>query len=270
MKLRTAIGSCGLAILLSAGPAHAALVSHWAAEGDATDSAGPNSGMLVDGVTFAPGLIGQAFHFDGTSYLTAPTTGMPTGNQDRTIDLWFNVDAYSPTVEEAFLAGYGTFGSFDHAYAILVSHFNIFGPTGDRVVFSQWGASIIGGPAIQPGTWHNLGITSSGNFATLYLDGFAVASGTLPIDTAAGTQFVVGRVPGALGGIRQLQGLVDEIRVYDTALSAEEIQALAMVPEPGTGLLVMMGLLGLVGRPVRRARPLPHPARSSSRAASHA
>lgn len=255
MKLRKVSGSCCLAIVLSAGEAHAALISYWAAEGDATDSAGPNSGTLVDGVSFAPGIVGQAFHFDGTSYVQAPTTGMPTGNQDRTIDLWFNIDAYSPTVEEGFLAGYGAFGSLDQAYAILVNHFNIFGPAGDRVVFSQWGEGIIGGPAIQPGTWHNLGVTSSGNFVTLYLDGFAVVTGTLTIDTPAGTPFVVGRVPGALGSIRQLDGLVDEIRVYDTALSAAEIQALAMIPEPGTGLLVATGLLLVASRPLCREAP---------------
>jgi hypothetical protein len=252
VKLRMAIAYFCLAILLSAGEAHAGLISYWAADGDATDSVGPNSGALVGGVSFAPGFIGEAFHFDGSSYMEAPTIGMPTGNGDRTINLWFNVDAYSPTVEEAFLAGYGVFGSFDQAYAILVNHFNISGPTGDRVAFSQWGEGIIGGPAIAPGTWHNLGVTSSGDFATLYLDGFVVATGTLTIDTPSGTPFVVGRVPGALGSIRQLDGLVDEIRVYDTALSAAEIQALAMIPEPSPALLVGLGLVALGGWSARR------------------
>lgn len=251
MKLRTSIAFFGL-ILLAAGETQAALISYWAAEGDATDSVGPNSGTLFNGVSFAPGVVGQAFHFDGSSYVSAPTTGIPAGKEDRTINLWFNIDAYSDTVEEEFLAGYGAFGSFDQTYELLVNHFNIAGPAGDRVVFSQWGSGIIGGPAIQPGTWHNLGVTNTGDFVTLYLDGAVVAAGTLTIDTPSGTSFVVGRVPGALGDIRQLDGLVDEIRVYDTALSASEMQALAGIPEPGTGLLVLAGLLGIAAS--RRAR----------------
>ncbi len=59
---------------------------------------------------------------------------------------------------------------------------------------------------------------------------------------------MIGRVPGELGDIRQLIGLVDEIRVYDTVLSDSEMRALASVPEPTTGLLLIAGLLGLAAR----------------------
>jgi hypothetical protein len=156
MKCRAAIAAFGLAMLLSVGQAHAALIAYWAGDGNADDSVGPNSGTLVDGVTFAPGIAGQAFSFDRTSYVQAPTIGLQTGNADRTLDLWFNVNSYSDTVEEEWLAGYGAFGFSGQAYAILVNHFNISGPAGDVVVFSQWGTGIGGGPAIQTGTWHRL------------------------------------------------------------------------------------------------------------------
>lgn len=244
MKLRGVIGLLTLATSLSAGEARAALISYWAADGNATDSVGPNSGTLVDGATFAPGVIGQAFSFDGTSYVRAPTTGMPTGTQDRSINLWFRIDSYAALpVEEAFLAGYGAFGSFGQVYLLTISL-----NAGNIPVWSQWGTGIAGGPTIQTDTWHNIGVTSTGNFATLYLDGDVVATGTVPFDTAAGTDFVIGRVPGELGDIRQLIGLVDEIRVYDTVLSDSEMRALASVPEPTTGLLLIAGLLGLAAR----------------------
>ena len=241
-----------LAMTLSASPANAALVSYWAGDGNAHDSVGANSGTLVGGATFAPGLFGQAFKFDGTSYFQAPTIGLPTGNHDRTLDLWFNVNAYSDTAEEAFLAGYGAFGSLGQAYEILVVHFNPGIPPIDKVAFSQWGNGFVGGRAIQTGTWHNLGVTNSTGFVTLYLDGTAEVTETLSIDTPSNTNFYIGRIPGALGKIRQLEGLVDEVRVYDTALSASEMKALAMIPEPGTGLLVMTGLLGLAASRRRR------------------
>jgi hypothetical protein len=247
MNDRAAIAALVLAALLPLGRADAALISYWSGDGNADDSVGPNSGTLVNGASFAPGKIGQAFSFDGTSYLEAPSIGLPTGGQDRSIDLWFQVNSYSDTVEEAFLAGYGAFGFFDQSYALGVVHFNISGPQDDNVFFSQWGTGV-SGPTIEPGTWHNVAVTSSGDFATLYLDGVVVGTGTVPIDTAAGSTFYMGRIPGELGDIRQLDGFVDEVRVYDSVLSASEIQLLAGVPEPTTALLVMTGVLGLAAR----------------------
>ena len=42
------------------------LISWWPAEGNADDILGDNDGTLVNGATFAPGMVGQAFSFDGT------------------------------------------------------------------------------------------------------------------------------------------------------------------------------------------------------------
>ena len=41
------------------------LVSWWPGDGNADDIEDGNDGTLLGGVTFAPGLVGQAFSFDG-------------------------------------------------------------------------------------------------------------------------------------------------------------------------------------------------------------
>src|SRR5438067_1047343 len=41
------------------------LVSWWPGDGDALDAAGSNSGTPYGGVTYAPGMVGQAFSFNG-------------------------------------------------------------------------------------------------------------------------------------------------------------------------------------------------------------
>src|SRR5207247_9680385 len=46
-------------------PTPQGLVSWWRAESNALDSADSNNGTLLNGTTFAPGLVGQAFSFDG-------------------------------------------------------------------------------------------------------------------------------------------------------------------------------------------------------------
>src|SRR6266571_630433 len=50
---------------LASGLPAAGLVSWWSADGDASDVAGGNNGHLHSGAAFAPGVVGQAFSFDG-------------------------------------------------------------------------------------------------------------------------------------------------------------------------------------------------------------
>jgi hypothetical protein len=194
------------------------LVSLWKGEGNANDSAGSNNGTLQSGATFAPGQFGQAFSFDGVNaYVQAGTTGLPTGNSDRTMAMWVNISSFDSG--EAFFAGYGNFGTTNQTYHLGTS------PTTHTLFFSQWGTGI-SGPALQTGAWYYVAVTNVGNSVTLYLNGVAVASGNLTINTpAAGTNFYIGRIPGTLGDTRKLNGLVDEVAVFNRALSAAEIQA---------------------------------------------
>jgi sugar lactone lactonase YvrE/subtilisin-like proprotein convertase family protein len=197
-------------------PPPGGIVSWWPAEGDTQDIAGGNSGMLTTGVTFAPGAVGQAFHFGGTGdYFQAPTSGLPTGNSDRTLELWVNVQQF--VASEAQFAAYGNFGTNGQTYGL--------GASGNRLFFSQWGNALLG-PSLQAGVWYHLAVTNVGNSVTLYLDGTAVATGTLPINTAGGTQFYMGSLPSPYGANRRLQGFTDEAAVYNRALSAAEIQAI--------------------------------------------
>ncbi len=193
------------------------LLSWWTGDGNANDLTGSNHGSLNGGATFSSGYVDAAFRFDGVDdYLSAPTASLPVGNADRTIELWVNADSW-PASGEAFLAGYGNFGSNNATYQL--------GTTGDRVYFSPWG-SLISGPSLVPGQWYHVAVTNVGNSVTLYVDGVVVANGSFNINTPSGTSFYAGRIPGSLGDTRRLVGEIDEISVYDRALSGDEIRAI--------------------------------------------
>ena len=197
-------------------PTGTGIVSWWPGDGNTNDIVGGNNGTLHGGATFAPGIVGQAFSFPSAgAYFQAPANGLPTGNSDRTMELWVYINAFVTT--EAMFASYGVFGIPNQAYGL--------GTSGSTVFFSQWGLGITG-PSLQTGTWYHVAVTNVGNFATLYLNGTAVASGTLPINTPGGAYFYMGSVPAPYGATRQLNGLTDEAAVYNRALSAEEIRAI--------------------------------------------
>ncbi len=205
--------------------ANAALVGFWSGNGNANDSTGNNPGTLVNGVSFAAGLNGQqAFSFNGSSYVQAGTQGSPSGSQDRTLDLWFNET--SPIAAESFLAGYGAFGNNSQAYEVLIDHRYV--PPG-VVSFSQWGQAIFG-PTIQDGQWYNLAVTTSSGFSTLYLDGTDVGSGSFVISTPSDTAFYIGAIgnsySGAIGNSYGMNGLIQDVAIFSTALSGSEIQSL--------------------------------------------
>ena len=65
--------------------------------------------------------------------------------------------------------------------------------------------------------------TAEDSFFTLYLNGMAVGSKRMNLNTAAYTSFLVGRIPQILGEMLRLHGEVDEIGIYSRALSSDEI-----------------------------------------------
>jgi hypothetical protein len=198
-------------------------LSWWAGNGGTTDRIGPNAGTLNNGVTFAQGEVSSAFQFHNTDYVSANTTGLPTGNSDRTLEMWVKVNTFGTS--ETYFGGYGAFGTGNGTYHLgtLSDH---------RLFFSQWGQAIVG-TALLTGRWYHIAVTNIGHSATLYLNGLSVATGTLTIDTPQNTSFYLGRIPGTLGDGRQLDGMVDEVSVYRRALSATEIQGIYQAGSDG-------------------------------------
>ena len=81
---------------------------------------------------------------------------------------------------------------------------------------------------ITDGNWHRIGLVRDGSYRHLYVDGMEVAKDVTPLSDLAsaegGLYFGVGSTlaPGTF-----FSGLIDDVRIYDVALSAEEIAALA-------------------------------------------
>ena len=130
--------------LLSSVPPPAGIVSWWAGDGNATDLVGSNAGTLNNGVTFHQGEVADGFNFNGNDYVSAGTTGLPTGKNDRTMEMWVKINAF-PSAGETFFAGYGNFGSDNQSYSL--------GTVGSTLFWSQWGTRSLGRPWPQtPGT----------------------------------------------------------------------------------------------------------------------
>ena len=220
-------------------------MSWWPGDGNANDIIGRNPGTLVNGATFAPGMVGQAFSLDGVDDYIDVGTGF---NLDAmTLDAWVFVDPATNTGERDIITKDNfALGGPRKIFALRTSSPDSAGNQGRAafgVCVSQTGDQCSGGPgatrlvdtiqdtAPLTAGWHHLaGVrdTAAGRFE-LYVDGALVASKSAPFDALGPVDPVANTVIGQLGpqfNGQFFQGLIDEVEIYNRALSASEIQAI--------------------------------------------
>src|SRR6266699_6846036 len=69
-------------------PVPSGLVGWWKGDGGATDAVGSNNGALVGNTSFAPGIVGQAFSFDGDNDSVMIGNPATLQLQNFTIEAW--------------------------------------------------------------------------------------------------------------------------------------------------------------------------------------
>jgi hypothetical protein len=110
--------------------------------------------------------------------------------------------------------------------------------------------------AFVMGTWYNFIGVRQGNSVALYIDGqlAATAASASPININNNVNLDIGAL--GIGDRQYFNGAVDEVQLYNHALSGAEIEAIADVPE-GSTYAAVFTLLGLAGWQRLRRRGFP-------------
>ena len=142
--------------------------------------------------------------------VTNPITGLPLGNDDRTV---FVVSSYTGFIDTFAGVVYGT-DSRDGAFGIVAKP-----SSGNFVLQGFGGNNDIESNSLAVGAgWSVQTATTSGGVGNLFLDGQLIASITNNYNTIL-EEFVVGRQVGRGGGVSMQ---IAAILVYDFALSESE------------------------------------------------
>ena len=181
------------------------LIHMWTGDGNARDAVGSNDGSLMNGAGYAPGLILQAFEFDGV---------------DDQIEVLNSHSATTFTIEAwVYLEPPST-----NWVTIYTSASQGFLLSNRKLVWFEHGDILLRNSVVSTGKWHHLAITYDEITLVAYIDGQvdavqAYAGVSLP----SGVRIGIGAHEG--NGTDPLKGLIDGLKIYDRALTEDEIQS---------------------------------------------
>ena len=222
------------------------LVSYWPADGNANDIVGGNNGTFLNGRGFADGVLGQAFSFDGVNdYVEVPDSAKLDITDEITIDFWMKraqmrVDQIEEIVDKGDCSpDFGVNSGYSVSLSRSRAVTNAGGQGTGLILWLLDGVSWIQSTKrVDDGRYHHIAVTydSSTGAQRIYIDGqldiqFNVSGGTKIITNDLPLEF--GRA-FACGDSRFYQGILDEVRIYNRALSADEIKAQYEAVSPGS------------------------------------
>lgn len=193
------------------------------------DVSGFGNSLTNNGAVQSSDRFGQqksAYMTNNTSYLTNTSTSLPlpSGSQDRTICGWGSASSAVGGVDA--IASYGSVSNND---ATSIGFYDINGDDASPYggVFSQLLSPLA--KYVYTNVWHFVCFTISSNTMTLYVNGNEVRTDPLsPPPVTSSGPIQLGRMGTA--HTYALTGTIDEVTIYNRALSIDEIRALTNQP----------------------------------------
>jgi len=218
-------------------PAPSGLVSWWPGEGNGNDIIGTNNGTPVN-VAFTNGMVGQGFYLNGTSAYVqvadpAGQLNFDVRSNNFTVALWVNLA--SPNGREYLIIDRGTQLNQPVSYQLF------FDPTWDKFSAGCWDNSVgnvkvLSVTSPTTNTWYHVAMVCDTGVIKLYVNGNREIGSPAPDGSltnipanygstrnAEGAR-TIGRYAGPTYG-NYLHGVLDEVQVFNRALSDSEIHA---------------------------------------------
>ena len=234
---------------------HASLVLQLSFEGDFLDSSGFGNDATIDPrssgtvTTTSGGISGNALSISGgLGWLEVANSASLSPTSELTMSAWVNRTGQIGNNSGIFFKG-ELVGQQPDWQIVISSGSAGSGTSINGTGFATSASSVSDNTPIPFNDWTHLATTYDGNILKYFINGNLVGTDlyTDIIDTS-GSPLYIGNRFRPSGDVGGFQGLLDEIRVYDRALSDSEIRSLAglnNVPEPPVASLLVLGLLGI-------------------------
>jgi len=178
------------------------------------DSGDGHDATITGGATSVDGIAGAALHFDGSAHGTFDTIVLP---QTHTAVYWMKLQEYR---EANTILGYS-----GHQYITEIRTSDLRMRLADSIICGMGARS--NPKPWDDGSWYHIAIVRNGATVTFYVNG---EDETYDSDYCPDTSMPVRAFAGHGGMHHYYVGALDEIRLYDRALSENEILELFMHP----------------------------------------
>ena len=210
-------------------PPTSGMVAWWKGENNTLDSVGTNNGTWVGTTSYASGEVGQAFNFNGASYVRVADSPSLRFTNTMTVEAWIYLNTFSGANSREIVSKIGGPNLNQGAFTLSVDsvtrkpYFIVAAADGS-------GASGIAtsSTAITTNQWIHIAGVCDGSVVRIYVNG--QLTGTTPWTRG----IFPGNNPLAIGCTIQdfsvltsfFNGRIDEVSLYKNPLSASEIQAI--------------------------------------------
>ena len=189
------------------------LVGYWSFDNPsdpAHDDSGNGNNGTNHGATWIPhGVLGGALDFDGMAdYLTIPLSTSTT----ITITAWIKPDTGTDTTQAIL----------DRENSFVYQYGNSSVAISKMVQYSYQGDQLISNTELEVGSWSFVTLVRTPSTVSFYLNGAYDGGGATSPRSLVGT-FCIG---SRQGDTHQFDGSIDEVRIYDRALSPAEVHDL--------------------------------------------
>jgi PKD repeat protein len=196
-----------------------------------------NNGTLTGGVWTNAGRFGKALSFGAGSIVTIADSASLDVTTAVTLEAWVNPSTASTSWRNVLIKTAGDPGSANPCYVLQ-------GTTGGSgfpsAYISPASGNVVGASALPVNTWSHIAATYDGAQIKFYVNGTQVASrAQTGAITTSGDALTIGG--NAFSG-SNWDGLIDEVRIYNRALTQSEISADMLQPVSGAPPPIPAGL----------------------------
>jgi PKD repeat protein len=212
----------------SCAPAPSGLVSWWPGDYNANDFVDANNGTLQGGATFAAGKVRQAFAFGGPNdfvRIVGDASLQPTAG--LTMEAWIDPSSANTSLNKFISKDFRGDGTWNPPWASYILELSEMRPLAEINLGGGDLTRCLLPDPLPVEVFAHIAATYDGTNINMYVNGVLkkscsgsgqIAYGESVTDLAIGT-----RSPYTPG--EGFRGLVDEVEIYDQALSASEVQA---------------------------------------------